>query len=355
MLKNALAAAAMAIRTALWIFVACLALASPASAQQKILFDTDLGADADDLGALAMLLNYSARGEVELLGIMSWSNERYAVPALDAITRWYGRSDIPIGVREVGSWEADWHYSRPIAERLGGRRTAADVPGATALYRRILAAQPDGSVTVVAVGPLANILNLLNSPPDAVSPLGGSDLLHRKVARFLVMGGHFPQGRGEWNFNGDMPGVTRAVLAGLRMPVVFSGYEVGDAIRTGEVLNRIDRVTPLRVGYRHFSQHAPWMKERFRGRILDNASFDQTAVLYAVRGGLGRWWEEVKGGRVEVDENGDNRWLPGAATNQSWLRLKVPPEQVARVIEAAMLGSPGPGSSSSNIAAPGTK
>ena len=308
------------------------------AAPPKIIFDTDLGADADDLGALAMLLNLSARGETELLGIMSWSNERYAIPAIDAVTRWYGRSEVPIGVREVGSWDAEWHYSRPLAERLGGRRSAADVPGTTELYRRILAAQPDGSVTIVAVGPLANILNLLTSPPDAISPLGGRELVHRKVSRFVIMGGHFPQGRGEWNFNGEMPGVTRAVLAQIALPVVFSGYEVGEAIRTGRIFNRIDKATPLRIGYRHFSEHAPWMKERFRGEILDNASFDQTAVLYAVRGGVGDWWDEVKGGRVEVDENGDNRWVPGPATNHSYLRLRGDPERVARVIEALMLG-----------------
>jgi hypothetical protein len=336
--RSRVLAAATGVWKALILLVACCAFASSAAAQPKILFDTDLGADADDLGALAMLLNFAARGECELLGIMSWSNERYAVPALDAITRWYGRPDIPIGVREVGTWEAEWHYSRPIAERLGGRRTAADIPGATSLYRRILAAQPDRSVTIVAVGPLANLLNLLASPPDAASPLGGRELVHRKVGRLVVMGGHFPAGRGEWNFNGEMPGVTRSVLARIDLPVVFSGYEVGDVIRTGRALNDIDRVTPLRVGYRHFSQHAPWMKERFQGDILDNASFDQTAVLYAVRGGVGRWWEEVKGGRVEVDDNGDNRWIPGPVTNQSWLRLTAPPEQVARVIEAAMLG-----------------
>jgi inosine-uridine nucleoside N-ribohydrolase len=193
-------------------------------------------------------------------------------------------------------------------------------------------------VTIVAVGPLANILNLLKSAPDGLSPLGGRDLLHRKVGRFVIMGGHFPQGRGEWNFNGDMPGVTRDVLAELEMPVVFSGYEIGDVIRTGAALNQIDEATPLRIGYRAFSEQAPWMKERFRGEILDNASFDQTAVLYAVRGGVGTWWDEVKGGRVEVDENGDNRWVPGPPTNQSYLRLKEDPKKLATVIEALMLG-----------------
>lgn len=39
----------------------------------KIIFDTDFGGDADDLGALAMLHNLHNQGKCELLGIASWS------------------------------------------------------------------------------------------------------------------------------------------------------------------------------------------------------------------------------------------------------------------------------------------
>jgi hypothetical protein len=49
--------------------------------QSKIIFDTDIGGDADDLGALAMLHNYVKRGDCELLAIMLWSTDEYAVPA----------------------------------------------------------------------------------------------------------------------------------------------------------------------------------------------------------------------------------------------------------------------------------
>ena len=39
------------------------------------------------------------------------------------------------------------------------------------VYRRVLAQQPDSSVTLVTVGFLTNLRNLLQSEPDALSPL----------------------------------------------------------------------------------------------------------------------------------------------------------------------------------------
>lgn len=320
------------------VLLACLLLSAPAAAQPRVIFDTDFGGDADDLGALVMLLNLMQQGEVDLLAVMSWSTEQYTVPAIDAIIRHYQSPDVPIGARQDDIYHDDWQYSRPIAEALGGGRTYRDVPHTTSLYRQILSEEADSSVTIVTVGPLLNILALLESAPDSISNLNGRALINRKVREVVIMGGEFPEGEGEWNFNGYMPGVTRSVLAQLDVPVVFSGFEVGDVIRTGEVFNEIDPASPLYIGYRHFSEHAPWMKDRFEGRILDNASYDQTAVLYAVRGGVGTWWDLERGGHVEVDESGDNRWIPGPPTNQAYLRLRADPAVLEAVIESIMLG-----------------
>lgn len=312
-------------------------LTSGLSGQVRIIFDTDFGGDADDLGALVMLHQLQRRGECELLGIASWSTEEYVIPAMDAVNRFYGNPEIPMGIRSHDTYHEQWNYSRPIAEALPHRLTHRDVPSAVELYRKILSAEPDASVTVVTVGPLGNIRDLLESGPDDFSELSGSELVHRKAARFVIMGGHFPEGRNEWNFNGNMPGVTRFVLESLRLPIVFTGFEVGAVIKTGTRFSSLPATHPLRVGYRHFSEHAPWMKERFTGGILDNASFDQTAVLYAVRGGLGEYWDLVSGGKCIAEENGDNRWDPGSRSSHSYLVLKSSPEKVAEVIYSIKL------------------
>ena len=87
----------------------------------------------------------------------------------------------------------------------------------------------------------------------------------------------------------------------------------------------------------HFSEHAPWMKENYNGEILNNSTFDQTAVLYAVRGGVGEYWEKVDNGYCVAKENGDNYWVDGDKYNHAYLVLKKKPEEMARLIESIML------------------
>ncbi len=306
-------------------------------AQPKIIFDTDIGGDADDLGALAMLHNYVKSGDCELLAIMNWGTDEFAVPAIDAINRFYLHPDIPIGTRKDGITTSDLQYNKVIADNFEYTLTYNDVPDATDLYRKILASADDSSITIIAVGPLLNIQRLIQSQPDSFSPLTGAELISEKVKEFSIMGGKFPKGENEWNFNGNMPGVTKFVIENLDVPIVFSGFELGEQIKTGAIFNEIDKDTPLYQGFLYFSEHAPWIKANFEGKILDNSTFDQTSVLYVIEGGVGDLWKKVTGGICIVDENGDNHWKKGKKTNHSYLKLKKPPEEMARIIELIML------------------
>jgi inosine-uridine nucleoside N-ribohydrolase len=318
--------------------LAILILCSQLSfSQPKIIFDTDIGGDADDLGALAMLHNYVKRGDCELLAIMIWSTDEYAVPAVDAINRFYLNPKIPIGTRKDPTYTNESNYNKVIADNFEYKLTYNDVPETVDLYRKILASATDTSITIVTVGPLLNIQRLLQSKADKYSALTGSELISKKVKEFVVMGGKFPKGDDEWNFNGNMPGVTKFVIENLKVPIVFSGFELGVQIQTAEIFNSIDKDTPLYKGFMHFSQHAVWMKDRFKGAILNNASYDQTAVLYAVNGGVDVLWEKVSGGYCEADEKGGNRWVKRENSNHSYLKLIETPDFMATLIEAIML------------------
>lgn len=305
--------------------------------QPKIIFDTDIGGDADDLGALAMLHNYIKRGDCELLAIMLWTTDEYAVPAVDAINRFYLNPNIPIGARKDGTYTSETNYNKVVADNFDYKLTYNDVPETVDLYRKILASATDTSIIVVTVGPLLNIQRLIQSKADKHSPLNGSELISKKVKEFVVMGGQFPKGDNEWNFNGNMPGVTKFVIENLKVPIVFSGYELGVKINTGATFNSIDPETPLYKGFLYFSEHAPWMKDRFKGQILNNATYDQTAVLYAVNGGVDVLWEKITGGYCEADEKGGNRWVKRQNSNHSYLKLIETPEFMATLIEAIML------------------
>ena len=305
--------------------------------QVKIVFDTDFGGDADDLGALVMLHNLMDQGECELVGIAVWSTEQYVIPAIDATNRFYGHPAIPIGVRKDGTHRDTNNYSKPIADRFEHKLAYEDAMDAVVLYRKLLAESKDRSIVVVVVGPLKNIQDLLESAPDRYSPLPGHLLIEQKVKEFVIMGGNFPNGEWEWNFSGNMPGVTKFVVDKLRVPVTFSGFELGVQIKTGAVFNQIDPNTPLYVGFMHFSKHAPWIKEHFKGMILDNSSFDQTAVLYAVRPACTAYWEKVKDGYCQANESGGNQWIQGEARNHSYLKLTMDPEEMANLIESITL------------------
>ena len=82
------------------LVIGLFCLPSIAGTQVKIIFDTDLGGDFDDLGALAMLHHFVDKQECDLLAVMCWSTEQYAVSAIDAVNRYYGHPDIPVGTRK---------------------------------------------------------------------------------------------------------------------------------------------------------------------------------------------------------------------------------------------------------------
>lgn len=306
--------------------------------QTRIILDTDFGGDADDLGALTMLNNFIDKGECNLLGVMCWSTEKYAVSAIDAVNRYYNHPDIPIGVRKGQTNVTDWNYSKSIADRFAHQLNFENVPDAVILYRRILSESPDKSVVIVTIGPLKNIENLLNSQGDSLSTYSGKELIEKKVKEFVIMGGKYPEGNWEWNFEGGMTGVTKYVLSNISVPITFSGYEIGEAIKTGEIFNKTDPNTPLYVGFMHFSENAPWIKENFKGKILANSTYDQTAVLYAVRKGIGLYWDKVSGEICVPDEKGGNKWIKNNKSSHSYLVLKMDKEKIAKQIESFMLG-----------------
>ncbi|PYQ48819.1 MAG: hypothetical protein DMF78_20345, partial [Acidobacteria bacterium] len=63
----------------------------------RIVFDTDMASDVDDVGALASLHALASLGEAQILAIGISSRNEHVGPCVDAIDTWYGRPDIPIG------------------------------------------------------------------------------------------------------------------------------------------------------------------------------------------------------------------------------------------------------------------
>jgi inosine-uridine nucleoside N-ribohydrolase len=334
---NALRVAA----TGLGLLVAgCLPAPAPspspaAGAQVRLIFDTDMDTDCDDAGALGMLHALADAGEVEILATMVSSHYPRSAAAVDVINTYYGRPELPIGVpkRPGASTHRGSRYASGLAQEFPHRvRSNHDAEDAVDVYRRLLASQPDTSVVIVTVGYLTNLRHLLESGPDRWSPLDGMELVRRKANRLVAMGGTYPEHTdpGEWgNFKPD-PHSTAIVVRSWPRPLVFAGDEIGDHILTGATLVGTPPSNPVRRAYELYFGET--------GRL--RPSWDQTAVLHAVRPDAG-YWREVGGHYNRIFPDGTNRWNPAGRASHVYLVETATPEEITAVIEELMSRPPG--------------
>jgi hypothetical protein len=283
-----------------------------------LILDTDIENDVDDVGAVALLHALADLGEAKILAMGVSVKHPWSAPCLDVLNTYYGRPDIPIGVVKGAGVDTGSKYAKTIAAEFPHKlRSADDAPDAVALYRKVLAAQADQSTVLVSIGFLSNIANLVESPADAVSDLSGLELVRKKVRLWVCMGGQFPQGR-EWNLFQDTAASRRA-LEKWPTPIVFSGFEIGESIQTGAALKDAAVGGPVRRSY-----------ELFNG-LHNRASWDQTAVLYAVRGGRDDatgYWSLHRPGTIQVLADGANRWQDSAEGKHTYLVRKIPDAQL---------------------------
>lgn len=313
------------------ILLAGCAGGGPARSPQgvPIIFDTDIGTDVDDAGALALLHVLADRGEARILATMSANSGRWSAPAIDVINTHYGRGDLPIGSSRTGPDDEEWY--RDVVPRFPHDLTdGGDAPEAVALYRRILAAQPDRSVTIVVVGWLTNMAGLLASHPDGSSPLDGEALAAAKVKELVVMGGSWPNNAGEGEYNFRMDGAAAHEVIG-RWPgkIVFTG--LGLDVMTGSKLMAVESNDhPVRAFYAGFLE---------ANAVPARSSWDLIAVLYAVRG-LGDLFSAVSEGRCVSRPDGGNEWVPGPPGDHAYLAYRMPPEELAGMIDDMLVVPP---------------
>jgi hypothetical protein len=305
-----------------------------------IIYDTDIGEDCDDAGALAVLHALADLGEAEILGIISCvTREGYVAGCIDAINTYYGRPDIPIGVPRAKVWTSDI-YSTYLAKNYpNDLKKNENATPAVSLYRKILASQQDHSVVIVTVGFLRNLAVLMNSSPDEYSPLDGIDLIAKKVRRLVCMAGEFPSGTSygfhEWNLKGgpwNCGSSSQRVVKDWPTPIMFSGHEIGYPIMTGSKLfTETPENNPVRKAY----ELNPGTTEEG-----NRHSWDHTAILYAVHG-LRNYWEAEEVGHIVVHNEGSNEWrIRPDDYRHSYLVQKMPIPEIKKVIEDLMVKPP---------------
>jgi inosine-uridine nucleoside N-ribohydrolase len=301
----------------------------------SIIFDTDIGPDYDDVGALAMLHAFADKGEAKILATISCNVFKTTAPTLSAINTYFGRPNLPIGITKAAKpyHPCDRLYAEHIiANYPHSVQSNDEVMDAVKLYRKMLSSQPDKSVTIVTVGFFTNLGNLLDSSPDEFSSLNGQQLVRKKVKQLVSMAGGLDSlGNNGYEFN-VMQDITasKKVFDNWPTPITLTGLEIGKKIFTGIPLINNDKIenSPVKDAYRISLAYDKNNKGRY--------SWDQTAVLIAVKGI--KPYFKYRSLNFTIQDDGKNALIPGNKIR--YIQFKQTPEQISKVIEDLMMHQP---------------
>ena len=277
----------------------------PAQKNQKpvaIIFDSDMGPDYDDVGAIAMLHALADSGHANILATVASTKYEGVAAVFDVFNTYFKRPGILIGVPKGNALNLKdfQHWTDTLLLKYPHHiKTNDEVPDATEVYRKVLSSQPDKSVTIVTVGFLTNLSALLQSPADKYSKLNGKELVRQKVKQLVCMAGKFPAGS-EFNVNRDAK-ASQFVFDNWETPVLLSGFEIGVKIKTGLpfIHDEIIKNSPVKDVFRIC---IPMSQEDSAGR----SSWDETAVLVAIKGY--KPWYNIENGKMIVAKDGSNTW-----------------------------------------------
>ncbi len=336
---------------------------TPLFAQKKVILDTDPSFDPDDAGCMAMLHAIATNDEIEILAVMNCTDFHESPISIGAINQFYHRKAIPVGdYKRYGKKPSpETNYDYGIANDYPGPYSRSeDVPEAYRLYREILASQPDKSVTIIAIGTLHNLEELLQSAGDSYSPLDGKSLVERKVAQVVTMGGNFINHSGfdrtNWGgsnelcddsrtwacLNEQRNALTRYVIEHCRAPFIASGWENGNGnfngAQQGNVISgqRLKELESDHIVRRSYEMH---FASRGGSDRIERHSNDQCALLYAVKGATSYYTEYIDG-EIELTKEGACQWTRTSGGNQGYIAKRMPDQQLAKVIEDLMLLPP---------------
>lgn len=232
--------------------------AAVAAPPRNVILDFDINTDCDDFGDLHQMLALKSRGDVNLLGLIVSTKSNTSAPAASAVLEyWDEASTVPVGAYQgslgVGT---DAGVSGPVRDQFKPGVTRSGYTDDLVQYRTLLQSAADSSVTIVATGFAISLKRLQDSPADGISPLTGAQLIARKVGLLILIGNVYPYNATadvEYNAASD-PASWKQVIETWPTPLVLSGGELGEFIRTAPPTNRGDLLTnPTRFAYNNFA------------------------------------------------------------------------------------------------------
>jgi hypothetical protein len=277
---------------------------------KKIILDTDLCGDCDDVGAMAVLLNLDRLGYAKTLAVTYCLGNPWGSDFIQHTLDWFGRNDIPYGkLTDYSYANYDVHNKRfiqPYFEQFPRKEQYPAPYDSIRLLRRILAENNSTKdITLCAIGGLHNVNLLFTSAPDDISPKSGAELMQENLCEVVLMFGNFAHpDQGECNAGYDIPG-GQHFLKHCPVPITFAGFETGVHLMTGAPSEHQKPGHPVRESYRL----------REQGKFVRN-SWDPVTVYYAVMGTQGLWRHSApctvalnNDASLNIKEGGDHRYL----------------------------------------------
>lgn len=291
----------------------------------RVIFETDMGNDVDDVLALDMLYKYADQGKIKLLGISSNKDSRYSTEFIDILNTWFGYPQLPVGhvVHGVNCETDAINYAQKVCEMKTEdnhflfRRSKNSYERnleSTELYRCLLSQQPDKSVCIISVGFLTNLAKLLSTPADKYSSLTGKELIAKKVKSLVLMGGDFRKENKlkEYNIYKDCT-ASQKIFSEWPTSIVASPFDIGISILYPAAVIQNDSIwkvpNPVVEAYKAYLP-MPY----------DRPTWDLTAVLYAIEPNVG-YFNCSQKGFIKVDEKGFTTFTPGQNGKHRYLSV----------------------------------
>ena len=296
-----------------------------------LIIDTDIITSPDDVGGLATAFALQKLGNANVIATVV--NARLSRPVASdswkcvaAIAQYYKSTNTLLGIDGAinGQNTVSPNFVGPCGQ-LAAPGTTVAPDSAVSVYRQALASQLDHSVVIAGIGYMENLQALLQSGADQFSSLSGSELVALKVKTLVQMGGCYPTtpepavctttaANPENNFAGN-PGAASYVNQHWPTPIVWSGYEVGNGLYTGQGLG-IPSSSPVATAY--YDYFKALNNTPFAGHGYD--SWDLTTVYNAVRPTDASLVPSALGNNT-IDAMGANTWVPNASGTQNYLVL----------------------------------
>ena len=284
---------------------------------RNVILDTDIGPDCDDAGAIALLCLFSKKYGFNISAVINCTSNPFGNGAADAIMSFCGVHGVVQGRFCRRSFLEDGRkYNEYVASKYSGAFSEGTLSAEDSLevYRRALENAEDKSVTVVTIGQLNALAEILKEDPK---------LCGEKIYSVVSMAGSFDENIPEYNVECDADGARCAfeTLAKLGIPHYLISLEIGSDVITG--FSPDDRKEdPLRDAYRLYTD----------GRMRRN-SWDLIAVHFAVMGEC-EFYGTGDFGCAEVFSNGAMRIGKTGKGNACFVKRKTEASVLEKRIDA---------------------